>query len=363
MISAQDIHYMKAAIAQARLGVGLTAENPSVGCVIVKSGVVLGAAHTSKGGRPHAETNALEMAGGEAKGATLYVTLEPCTHQGQTPPCTDAIIKAGIKRVVIGASDVDPRVSGKSKEILENEGVEVVSGVLEENCAEVIRGFILRITQNRPFVTLKIACSLDGKIALSNGQSKWITGQQARRHAHLVRSKVDSILVGIGTVQADNPELTVRLDGVEDNVARVILDSTVRIDPQSNLVVGAKDISTHLFYSEETAGLSAVSGAGIIPHKVELGDLVSVLNVLAKEGYSNLLVEGGESVHASFLKAGLCDELLIYRAPCVLGDDALGAFGDLTIDDLEQKFGFEKIETRQLGKDVLESYRPKARKG
>ncbi len=355
-----DIHHMKSAISLARRGLGRCAPNPSVGCVIVKNDIIISRSNTADGGRPHAETIALIRAGAQAKGATLYVSLEPCTHHGKTPPCVDAVIKAGISRVVIGAKDVDPRVSGKSIQKLKGAGIEVVTGILEEECNALNIGFISRITKKRPFVTLKTACSMDGKVALSSGESQWITGELARAHAHQVRASHDAILVGIGTVIADNPSLTTRINGFEHNVIRVILDSDLRIPTDSNLVKTANENSLWVLYNpkhKEKESRSKLIDMGVELHETECSNLVSVLELLAEQGITRLLVEGGQGVHTSFIKAGLCDDLLIYRAPKILGDDAKGIFADLNIDILAKSYKFKHYHTQKLGQDMLERYK------
>ncbi len=350
-----DIHHMKSALSLARRGLGRTAPNPSVGCIIVKGGVVIARARTADKGRPHAETIALSAADKQAKGATLYVSLEPCAHHGQTPPCVDVIIKAGISRVVIGAKDVDPRVAGKSIAKLKSHKIEVVSGILEDECNALNIGFINRIIKNRPFVTLKIACSLDGKIALSSGQSQWITGELARAHTHQVRSRHDAILVGIGTVLADNPSLTTRINGGSHEVVRVVLDSDLRIPVDSKLVLAAQNTPLRIFHSASTGG--ALTDAGAALHQADCKDLVSVLELLAEQGITRLLVEGGAEIHASFLRANLCDELLIYRAPKILGGSAKSCFADLNVDILANSYNFKRCSFQNLGDDMLEIYK------
>ncbi len=358
-----DTFYMNSALGMACRGVGRTAENPSVGCVVVKDGIVLARARTSDGGRPHAESTALQQAGDDARGATLYVTLEPCTHHGQTPPCVEAIIRAGIKRVVIGTQDVDPRVSGKAQVILEDAGVQVTLDVCKEACNEVISGFKMRMTQKRPFVTLKAACSLDGKIALSNGKSKWITGGLARRHVHQLRSRHDAILVGIDTILADDPMLTTRLDGVEHSISRVVLDTYMRLHPSSNVVQTAKNTPVLLFYTQKSEYYDILKDAGVQMHQIEVHNVYDSLKVLAEQGINRLLVEGGRRIHSAFLRQNLCDELLLYRSPNVLGGDAKGLFEPFEIEDLSDRYQFSKINTQQLDQDVLETFRPIYREG
>lgn len=314
---------MRSALNLARTGLGRTAPNPSVGCVIVKNGTILARARTADTGRPHAETMALAQAGRNAKGASLYVTLQPCSHQGKTPPCTEAIIDAGIKTVIIGASDPNPKVNLKP---LEDAGIEIITGILEDECSELNAGFFLSITQNRPFITLKMACTLDGKIACAGGESKWITGELARKHAHLIRSKHDAILIGSATARADQPLLTTRLPGIEHDPVKIVLGKHDQ-----------KFSNEYIIQSD--------------PH-----DLPAVLKELAKYGVTRLLVEGGAQIHTSFLTEGLCDELLIYRAATLIGDEHQGLTGNLNIKTLTQRFDLERKNLQILGPDVLERY-------
>ena len=359
MPSDTDIHYMKSALSLAQRGIGRTEENPSVGCIVVKDGIIVARARTADGGRPHAEKRALEQAGAQAEGATLYVTLEPCSHHGQTPPCVEAIIKAGITRVFIGTNDVDPRTEGQSVELLRQAGIEVVQGILEEECRAVHAGFIKRITENRPFVTLKTACTLDGKTATSSGESKWITAKLARRHAHLVRSRHDAILIGIGTALADNPMLTTRLEGVKHTLARIVLDRHLRLSPDSRLAQSAKDYPLWVFYEEKSDNHDGLKQAGAVLHQADCTDLSSVLKILADQGINRLLVEGGAEIHASFLRAKLCDELLIYRAPTLLGAEGKSVVGALRIDALAQRRDYSRKSSISLGADILEIYEKK----
>tara|TARA_R110001592_G_scaffold79054_1_gene236708 strand:- start:38432 stop:39517 length:1086 start_codon:yes stop_codon:yes gene_type:complete len=359
MISDVDIHYMRSALALAQRGIGRTAPNPSVGCVIVKDGHVIARARTADLGRPHAEFLALEQAGAKAKGATLYVTLEPCTHHGRTPPCVEAIIQAKVKKVVIGALDANLQVHGQAKEILENAGIEVVQGVLEHECVEMNAGFFSCIQKNRPYVTLKTACTLDGKIALSSGESQWITGDLARKHAHLLRARHDAILVGVGTVLQDNPMLSTRLGGLDHNPVRVVLDTHLQTPLDSILLKTAYAIRLWIFHSDEGENVSSLIAGGAALHQCDPHDLKTVLAVLATRGITRVLVEGGAKVHASFLKQGLFDELVVYRAPTVLGGDAKNASGDLNIESLAARYDFERVHMQTLGDDVLEQYKPK----
>jgi diaminohydroxyphosphoribosylaminopyrimidine deaminase/5-amino-6-(5-phosphoribosylamino)uracil reductase len=244
-VEAQDAAHMRAALSLARRGNGRTWPNPSVGCVIVKDGRVVGRATTAQGGRPHAEPQALAMAGDAARGATAYVTLEPCCFHGRTPPCTDALVAAGVARVVVGVRDPDPRVNGAGLARLRSAGIEVVEGVLEDEAADVVAGFVTRVQRGRPLVTLKLASTLDGRIATRTGESQWITGEPARRMAHALRGRHDAIMVGAGTVLADNPDLTCRIPGFKPlPMVRVVADSHLRLPLTSRLVATAHSAPT-----------------------------------------------------------------------------------------------------------------------
>lgn len=367
MISQTDINYMRSAIAIARRGIGRTAPNPCVGCVIVKEGNIIARARTNDLGRPHAERLALEQAvqGKGAYGATLYVTLEPCTHHGQTPPCTDAIIEAKIARVVIGLLDKNPQINGKSLTVLKNAGIEVelMEGVIAQECEEINAGFFHSINDKnpRPYVTLKTACSLDGKIAVETGESRWITGDLARKHAHLMRSRHDAVMVGVETVLKDDPMLNTRLGAFDHNAIRIVLDTRLRTPPGSALVKSAYAKRLWLLHGEK----SNIEGdeSGLIAANVQLfevedtRDLKSIMAFLAKKGITRLLVEGGAKLHASFLRYGLFDEMLIYRAPSFLGENARNVSGDFNIKELSQRLDLELIEQNALGKDTLERYK------
>lgn len=308
-------HYMRSALNMARRGLGRTAPNPTVGCVIVKNGNIIARARTADKGRPHAETIALQQAGDDAKGATLYVTLQPCTHHGQTPPCAEAIKNSGIQTLVIGSDDPNPAVNGYP------DGIEVINGVLKDECDEVNSGFFLTVKENRPFITLKTACTLDGKIACASGESKWITGELARRHTHMIRSKHDAIMVGKGTSSKDTPKLTTRLSGIDHTPIKIILGET-ELNCDSN-------------------------------------DLTAVMKELVGMGVTRLLVEGGAKIHASFLKAGLCDQMLIYRTPTLLGAENIDMVADLNINTLAERYDLERKTLQILDGDVLETYQPK----
>ena len=357
----QDIHYMRHAIGLARRGLGRTWPNPSVGCVIVRDGYVVGAARTGDAGRPHAETIAMAQAGFATKGASVYVTLEPCSHHGKTPPCVDALIEAKPARVIIGTRDINPKVNGAGIAALEAAGIPVTVGVMEAECREIAAGFFLRVTENRPLVTLKTACSLDGKVALGNGKSQWITGEIARRHVHQLRAQHDAVLVGIGTVKEDNPMLTARVDGSVRKTVRIVLDSALETPPDSRLVQSARTEHLWIFHEEVSEDKKkALEWTGAWLFQIKGKSLQPILQIIAEQGITRLLVEGGRSIHTAFLKEGFADAFYVYRAPVVLGADAYDAFLDMGHTDLSEINGFVRTETRVLGKDSLEIY---ARKG
>jgi len=359
-----DAGHMRHALALAERGLGTTAPNPAVGCVIVAENRVIGRGWTQKGGRPHAETIALAEAGDGARGATAYVTLEPCAHHGETPPCAHALVEAGVVRVVAAVEDPDPRVSGKGIAMLRAAGIDVVTGVLEREAAALNAGFFLRVKENRPLVTLKIAQSLDGKTATVSGQSKWITGPEARRFGHLLRAKNDAILIGIETALADDPELTCRLPGLEDrSPVRIVLDTRLRLPEGAKLVRTAKQTPTIVFTVANGGGTLVASGVEIV--KVARDprgrpDVGAVLAELARRGITRLLVEGGAAVHAAFIDRGLADRLEVFRAPIVLGGSGRNAVDALAALDLDEASRFVPAGRRALGPDVLESFAARA---
>lgn len=368
----QDLRWMRAALAQARQAVGTTAENPPVGCVIVRDGALLGRGFTQPGGRPHAETVALaharavDRARSATVGATAYVTLEPCSHHGQTPPCAEALIEAGIVRVVVAATDPDPRVDGGGLARLRAAGVDVSTGLLRDEAERVMAGFLSRIRRGRPYVTLKIATSLDGRIATATGHSQWITGEAARARAHLMRARSDAILVGIGTALADDPSLTCRLPGLEArSPERIVLDSDLRLPADSALVRGAAEVPVSIFTTRRTdaaAHLTSSVGDGLTIETVTADpnghpSIAAVLENLAERGIGRLMVEGGARVATAFLKAGLVDEIAWFRAPLVIGGDGLSAIASLGLDRLDLAAKWTPITVETLGRDRLETFR------
>lgn len=350
---------MRHALGMARRGLGCVWPNPAVGCVIVRDDIVVGRGTTQRGGRPHAEVVALKQAGDRARGAVAYVTLEPCSHYGETPPCAKALIEAGVVRVAVACGDPDPRVSGRGVEMLRTAGVEVIENILENEARALNAGFLSRIECGRPFVTLKTATSLDGKTALANGESQWITGDLARRHVHLERSRHDAILVGIETVLKDNPSLTTRLAGYNHVPVRVVLDSDLRFPMNAEMLHGASNDPLWIV-CKKGCNTRALKDAGAVVISVDDMGIETILRSLSERGLTRVLVEGGARVHSSFLRSGLVDQVLWYRAAKVMGDDARGAMTALELDRMDQVLEMERRKTISLGQDLLEIYAPKA---
>ena len=355
-----DRDYLDLALALARRGLGNVWPNPAVGCVLVRDGAIVGRGWTQPGGRPHGEAQALDQAGKRAKGATAFVTLEPCAHHGQSPPCAQALIDAGVARVVIAARDPDPRVDGRGADRLAKAGI-VVDWAEMASAVELNAGFFSRIERRRPLVTLKVATTLDGRIATASGQSQWITGAQARARGHLLRAEHDAILVGIGTALADDPELTCRLPGMQDrSPVRIVLDSRLRLHADGRLAVSAPDHPLWLITGPDQDGVAlAACGAEILTVGLDKAgriDLVEALDILAQRGITRLLVEGGSAVATAFLAAGLTDRLAWFRAGGVIGGAGMADFGELGISNLSQMPKFKRHSVEVLGDDVLESY-------
>ncbi len=361
---------MRLALASGRRGLGITHPNPSVGAVVFRGDRVLGRGHTRPPGGPHAEVVALRAAtrrhgAAAVRGASMAVTLEPCCFTGRTPPCTEAILDAGIARVAVGMRDPHPRVKGRGSQRLEAAGVRVVRDVLEAECRELHRGFSSLCERGRPFVTLKLATSLDGRIATASGESRWITGAEARRFVHRLRARVDAVMVGSGTALADDPDLTARHgDRVLRRPDRVLVDSRLRVPASARLHMGHAGARTLVLASARARGRKAIEASGSelveVPGRTGALDLERGLELLGEAGLTTVLVEGGGGLAAALLRAGLVDELHWIIAPKLLGGDAAPALGPLELAKLSDAPELEVLRTRRLGRDTHVHARPVA---
>lgn len=349
---------MRSALRLATRGLGQVWSNPAVGCVIVKDDVVVGRGATAPGGRPHAEAVALAQAGDRARHGTAYVTLEPCAHHGQTPPCAQALIDAGIGRVVVATMDPDARVDGRGVAMLRSAGIPVAVGLCEAEGAAVNAGFLTLARARRPMVTLKLATTLDGKIATAGGDSKWITGELARQRGHLLRAQHDAILVGSGTVLADDPALTCRIPGLSGrSPVRVVLDRRLRI-PMSAQLIQSAGATPVILFTDEGKDTGPIRAAGVEVATLADGDETpaKVLEELGRRGFTRVLIEGGAAVATSFLAASLVDEVAWFRAPVVAGGDGVDAIAGLNLRKIRDLKRFRRVRSEAIGDDLLESY-------
>lgn len=342
---------------------GRTWPNPAVGCVIVRDGIIVGRGHTADGGRPHAETRALEQAGAAARGATAYVTLEPCSHHGQTPPCADALIAAGVKRVVAAITDNDPRVNGQGFDRLRAAGLEVTTGILADEAADDLAGFFLRNDEGRPWVTLKLAQSFDGRIATATGDSKWITGDTARRAVHAMRARHDAVMVGGGTARADDPMLNIRDIGVDRQPIRVVLSRKLDLPLTSRLAASAAEIPLWLCHGHD-ADANLINtwqsiGARTFACTVRGGviDPASALTALGAAGLTSIFCEGGGALAAALLRADLVDELISFSAGVVIGGDGRASIGNMGHTHLAAAPRYRLHKTAQIGNDTVTHWR------
>lgn len=358
-----DQRFMALALSLGRRGQGLTWPNPAVGCVIVRDGRIVGRGWTSPSGRPHAEVNALAQAGALARGATAYVTLEPCAHHGKTPPCAEALVSAGVARVVAALTDSDPRVSGNGFKTLQDAGIEVTTGVMAEEAAADHAGFFLKTEQGRPFVTLKLASSFDGRIATATGHSQWITGPQARRMVHGLRARHDAVMVGAGTARADDPSLTVRDMGVSRQPVRVVVSRQLDLPMMSVLARTARDVPVWLCHGPDADSALKTAWNGIGATLLECGltgrqlDMRAVLQALSAQGLTRIFCEGGGALAASLLTADLVDELVGFTAGLGIGAEGLPSIGALGLSKLDEAARFNLVETRAVGPDVMHRWR------
>lgn len=358
-----DELWMTRALALAAQGLTTTTPNPRVGCVLVRDGEVVGEGFHQRAGESHAEVHALADAGERARGATAYVTLEPCSHQGRTPPCADALINAGVSRVVAAMADPNPQVAGRGLARLAAAGIDTRSGVLAADAEALNLGFLKRMRTGLPFITLKLAASLDGATALANGDSQWITGTQARAHVQLGRARSCAILTGVGTVLADDPSLNVRLDGSQRQPARIVLDTQLRTPADAKLL--SLEGNTWLLHGANApqAQREALASAGALLAELPLNeagqlDLAAVIPWLGQHSFNEVWVEAGATLAASLLDGGWVDEVRLYQAPILLGSSTRPLYAT-ALNVLSDAQRFEVIERRSLGDDLLWTLHPR----
>jgi len=353
-----DERWMRRVLRLAEKGRGRTSPNPMVGAVLVKRGRVVGEGFHARAGEPHAEIVAIEEAGEKAQGATLYLNLEPCTHYGKTPPCAPAVIEAGVRRVIIGMEDPNPLVKGRGVARLKRAGLDVSVGILEKECRRLNEAFCKFIVKHEPFIILKVAATLDGKLATRNGDSKWITSEISRRFVHRLRDKVDGVVVGIGTVLKDDPMLTARIRGGR-NPYRIVLDSRMRIpenakvidlSPSRAIVATTEMASRDRIEQLEKKGIRVL----ICDSKSGRVDLKSLLLKLREMGMMSLLVEGGSEINGAFFDQGLIDKIFFFLSPKLIGDPlAPGIFGGVGVASLKEAIPLRDVKVKKIGKDIL----------
>lgn len=353
MSAEADRRFMALALGLAARGLGNVAPNPAVGCVIVQGSTIVGRGWTQPGGRPHAETQALAQAGAAARGATAYVTLEPCAHHGATPPCASALIAAGVARVVSATTDPDPRVSGRGHAMLRAAGVLVQVGVLEADAKALNGGFLLRVAEGRPWLTLKLALTLDGRIATADGASRWITGPEARRAVHLMRARHDAVMVGIGTALADDPGLTVRELGIATQPIRIVVDSQLRLSVDSTLARTAGEVPVWLCHSVPARPMPDLRLIACAPDRAGHVDLADAMLRLGEAGLTRVLCEGGGTLAAGLLQAGLVDEVVCISAGRFFGAAGTPSVASVTGISLPSTPEFRLVGHRRLGGDIL----------
>jgi diaminohydroxyphosphoribosylaminopyrimidine deaminase / 5-amino-6-(5-phosphoribosylamino)uracil reductase len=354
MFSPADTQHMAEALRLAEKGLFTATPNPRVGCVIVRDGQAVGAGWHERAGGPHAEVVALRAAGGRARGATAYVSLEPCSHHGRTPPCVDALIEAGIARVVAAMQDPNSQVAGAGFAALRAAGVQVESGLMQEEARALNIGFVARMSRGRPWLRMKIAASLDGRTALANGQSQWITGPEARRDGHAWRARACAVLTGIGTVRDDDPQLDVREVETTRQPLKVVVDSRLQLPLSAKLLASGKVLVASAV--DDKAGIAALQDRGaevlVLPNASGKVDLTQLMRELARRELNEVHVEAGFKLNGSLLGAGLVDELLIYLAPCILGDSACGMFSLPALAQLAQKRLVQFADVHTIGSDL-----------
>lgn len=359
-----DISYMTLALSLAARGLGRVWPNPAVGCVLVSAGRIVGRGWTQPGGRPHAETVALVQAGPKAKGATAYVTLEPCSHHGKTPPCAEALITAGVSRVVVATTDPDPRVNGNGVQRLKDAGIAVEVGLLEAQAQRANAGFLQRVQSGRPFVTLKMASSLDGRIATATGESQWITGPTARHLVHALRARHDAVMVGGGTARADDPSLTVRGLGTTHQPVRVVVSRHLDVPQDGVLARTAQETPVWLLHGPDAndARRQAWENHGARLIECAIGpdrqiDMAAGLQALGAAGLTRVFSEGGGAMAATLIHQHLVDELVCFTAGLVLGAEGKPMLGAMGLDRLADAERFDLVQNRQIGRDMMSVWR------
>ena len=354
MFTAADRDFIRQALDLAVRGLYTTTPNPRVGCIIVKDGAAVASGWHEKAGLPHAEAQALKAAGGRARGATLYLNLEPCSHHGRTPPCADAIVAAGVKRVVAAMQDPNPKVAGAGFAKLRAAGIEVEHGLMEDEARELNIGFAARMMRGRPWVRMKIAASLDGRTALANGKSQWITGEAARADGHRWRARACAILTGHGTVRDDDPQLNVRGVDTPRQPLRIVVDSRFATPLSARVLKGGKTLVAGAV--NEAARITALEKAGadtvVIPNDRGKVELFKLMEELARRELNEIHVEGGTKLNGSLLQAGVVDELLVYLAPCVIGDSGRGMFDLPELTELSRSTALKIREVERVGEDL-----------
>lgn len=358
--TADDFRWMARALELAARGLFTTTPNPRVGCVIVRDDQVVGEGWHVRAGEPHAEVHALAMAGEAARGATAYVTLEPCSHHGRTPPCADALVKAGVKRVVAAMSDPNPLVAGRGLQRLRDAGIDTLAGVQEAEARELNIGFISRMTRGRPWLRLKVAATLDGKTALENGVSQWITGDDARRDAHRWRARSCGVLTGIGTVRDDDPQLNVRAIAADRQPLRVVVDARLDTPLNARLLDGGPVLIAAAVDNPERIAALQRRGADVVvlPNDGGKVDLNALMQELGRRGLNEVTAESGFKLNGSLLREGCVDELVLYLAPFLVGDAARGLFNLPALSTLADKRPLTLRDVRMIGQDLRILARP-----
>jgi diaminohydroxyphosphoribosylaminopyrimidine deaminase / 5-amino-6-(5-phosphoribosylamino)uracil reductase len=354
MVTAADHEFMRRALELAARGLYTTTPNPRVGCVIAGDGTVVGTGWHEKAGMPHAEVLALKAAGARSRGATLYVNLEPCSHHGRTPPCVDAIIDAGVGRVVAAIQDPNPQVAGAGFTRLRAAGIAVERGPLEDEARELNIGFLARVARGRPWMRMKIAASLDGRTALANGKSQWITGEPARADGHRWRARACAVLTGFGTVRDDDPQLNVRGVDTPRQPLKIVVDSRFETPPSARLLKEGKTLVVGAVNEERKIAALKAAGAEVIAIRNDHGkvELFKLMEELARRELNEIHVEAGTKLNGSLLQAGVVDELLVYLAPSVIGDSARGMFHLPEITELSRGTALKIREVERVGEDL-----------